>query len=592
MLRRVTIRGFGPHPDTILDFGAITDVIGASESGKTTLLEAVCWVVTGRGPDGRPVGADAVRTGAKRAEVIVELVSGTGLRRTLSPTGSVGRQILRDGGKAQITSESAWATALGALGRDLEVVRYVMAPLAWVELAEGPGGGRPLRDLLDRVLPGGDRLAALAELFPELADDDPDTEKEAIEVRRDANRARDEARGAHQAAARQVEQLRAAAPVVPSGKDVDAARAVIAAADGWKGHIDATAAQRAHDEWHARLRELGDRPKVDGEPPTEEELEAASSARRDAVDAFAAASKDLDRIEGQAVDTHPDVIRAAAKVPEDHGGSCPTCGADWPNAAKAHKDAAAAHKKVVADVTKRREAALKKARTAFGAAEQALSAAEARCKALAAAAAATDWDRSRAQLGDCPPAPALVPPAPGTAQPRAGEVVAARELLEGLRDAEQRAAQHREVVTAAKAEAEAAKATAQERADAAARADRLVEAVRRVPSVLLAGKLQAFNAAMDGVALDLDGDGIVVLVDGRPWRRASAGRMRVADLQFRLALRAAVGPHFVPIFVDQAQDWSGDWPSVAPMVFLWTRAGELRAAARGERGAHGARGAA
>jgi hypothetical protein len=60
-------------------------------------------------------------------------------------------------------------------------------------------------------------------------------------------------------------------------------------------------------------------------------------------------------------------------------------------------------------------------------------------------------------------------------------------------------------------------------------------------------------------------------IDGRPWWLASTGRQIVADARLRLALRSLSGLDWIPVVVDEAQSWSGDWP--AGVVLLLTDGG-------------------
>lgn len=68
-------------------------------------------------------------------------------------------------------------------------------------------------------------------------------------------------------------------------------------------------------------------------------------------------------------------------------------------------------------------------------------------------------------------------------------------------------------------------------------------------------------------------------MDGRPWRRASRGRLIYADAVLRCAIRRAAaakfGPAFgrLPVFVDDVQSWTGEWDGIeAPAVYLVTQA--------------------
>ena len=63
-----------------------------------------------------------------------------------------------------------------------------------------------------------------------------------------------------------------------------------------------------------------------------------------------------------------------------------------------------------------------------------------------------------------------------------------------------------------------------------------------------------------------------VLIDGRPHGLASRGRRIYADLVLRLTLRRALRMTWFPVFVDDAQCWSGGWPETREP----TRAGGMK----------------
>jgi hypothetical protein len=125
-------------------------------------------------------------------------------------------------------TEAQFRESLAPAYRDGEAARLVMFPLGWVPLLEGAGAGRPLRTVLDRMLPGPTASDLLADL-PRVA---PRDERAAAALvttlRGDAKTARGRAQG-----------LRSAVPMTPppagpTDEQVAAARAT----------LDATAAAR------------------------------------------------------------------------------------------------------------------------------------------------------------------------------------------------------------------------------------------------------------------------------------------------------------------------------------------------------------
>jgi hypothetical protein len=184
MITSITVRGLGPLADTTVALRPVevTTIRGRSDAGKTTLLNAVCWALWGVRADGRPLPPEAIREGCERAEVVVELSSGSTIRRTQTRAGSQTRTTQRRGQAAvRHASESALRTALGPLGNpDL---RYVLAPGAdpgrgWQALAAGHG--RDLAALLARATAASGVLRDLGPVS--LRTDDGTAASPAVEV--------------------------------------------------------------------------------------------------------------------------------------------------------------------------------------------------------------------------------------------------------------------------------------------------------------------------------------------------------------------------------------------------------------------------
>ncbi|NCY02939.1 MAG: hypothetical protein EBX36_08535, partial [Planctomycetia bacterium] len=208
------------------------------------------------------------------------------------------------------------------------------------------------------------------------------------------------------------------------------------------------------------------------------------------------------------------------------------------------------------------------------------------------AAAVANWDRRAAAL----PVLEEVPPpqwdGDELGDKAAAHALAAEELIrthERAAGATDAAARERAARAARLDEARRRLAAADAEAE---RVGRLVEAVRRAPTEVARRGADALRIALDGSGVELrlaepgsDGDEVRVYIDGRPGWLASTGRMVLADLSIRLAIRrlaaarspgGLVGYGRLPIVVDRAQDWSGEWPDAPGVWRLVTSPGELR----------------
>jgi len=126
----------------------------------------------------------------------------------------------------------------------------------------------------------------------------------------------------------------------------------------------------------------------------------------------------------------------------------------------------------------------------------------------------------------------------------------------------------------AQSDADTARSAVQASSLEADRVAALVQAVREAPTVAARRQIETLHRAMalDGVRVCISGpeesgDLVTVERDGLPWWMASNGAQVVLDLVLRDALRwlaAKLGGLSwlaeMPIIVDNAQDWSGDWP--------------------------------
>lgn len=177
-----------------------------------------------------------------------------------------------------------------------------------------------------------------------------------------------------------------------------------------------------------------------------------------------------------------------------------------------------------------------------------------------------------------------VGPAPSAARPTEDAAQAATVVLRRAEAA---------TIAAGAAERQRAKAQADVAKDAAAldaatttaaRKAAVLDCARKAPSII-ADRQRALFGDLGCVQLRFPPDegrgtqAIEVLVETEdaaghveivPWERASTGWRILADLHLRAAVRRLSGLDWLPIFVDEAQSWSGDYPAIPGLIQLWT----------------------
>lgn len=591
----LTVSGLGAYPAAVdLRIPDRAEVRGPSQSGKSTLLTAICAALLDTAPEG-PLVEEYVHDAAGRADVTLTLPGGPQVEWSLTRAGTRGIKV--DGDRSP--NAAAHRAALGL--DDLAIARAILVPQNWLVLARSPRA-RALRDVLTAVLPAVDLRAVVAERC-DLRPADPIDLKAAQAAQTSSNRAAAAAEGALAA----LEGAATPAPVqAPPVDRVEKARAFLARHDAWSRYIaELDRWQRvelARQAAAARVDALGPRPPVD-EAALSRARTRCRDARADVERArseLALAGRDLERAQDFVDPAAVDARRAldAAKAAPEH---CPTCAQPWPAVDLAALQARAAEAtqaelderaRRVGPASARHDAA---AAAVAQAGAREVAAHEALDVLEGDARRAAEWDRARAGIPAVDPGPQPT----WEGEPLDSRAVEWRKQAEALLDAAARAAGATEAAERAARDRVVGLDRAREAAAAArAEADRvaaLVEAIRRAPTEAARRGAEALAVALSGTGLELrfaepgdDGDEVRVRVDGRPWWLASTGRLVRADVDLRIALRRLAAARYpavlgrgygaLPVIVDRAQDWSGEWPSDAGVWRLATATGDLRVA--------------
>jgi hypothetical protein len=631
MIASIHMRGLGPHADTLATLApsGVSEVTGATATGKSSMMDAVCFVFWGEDRHGKPFPVDAIRDSGPKSCVDVTLTTASGnvIRRTMRAKDRVQTRTLtpKDGAERTIKTEEEWRASLRRMGSDVKAIRLAMCPDGWVDLAHGELGGKALRDLLASLVPGVGLRAVVADLMAdagyELTDRDASVDQKVVDRLRAESTSRRDARvAAHDASARLVADLEASPPAAVI--DVAPLVAIVAAARTWASYDVAHArsaedlraresAQARRAEWESRRAAIGERPALAADTTG-----ALLAAARNEVQV---AERELTRAQSLAAshtasiaraETAPDVelhdaarkleaLRRDVTAREAAGTTCPTCERPgWESAAAALevaraavRTAEAAHAALSSGAYVRLDTPIRPLRVAAVAAARDLDAAVARVAesraASDAAQAAHDagrggreavaaWDRALAALGAEPVVPSASSAAtpPTVARPAPGDVAAAEQAIAANAQAVGAAREHTRTLAAARARLVVALADADAARTEAARMDALVAACRAAPSVLARQQLDSIGD-VSPVSLDLtEAGGVEVLVDGRSWWRASTGRQIVADLAFRRGLRRLLKLPSLPLFVDEVQSVGGcDLVVEAPAILLRTTDG-------------------
>ena len=562
MFKRISIIGLGPHRDFEAKCrpGGVTSISGPSEIGKSFVLEAILLALWGQSAGGK-FQPEAIHDDFSKAVVELSLDDGRVIRRSITRTRSTTRVIITGRDRRTFSNEADFLAAIGSLGNDSEILRVVLVPMAWQRLVAG--NARKFRDILGRILPGGDVAAEVKRLMKGHAVGDAElswTDKEATNHRRQARKIRDRAAGRKDSADERVAALQAGEAPRPAAVD----RGPIEAARLWdefdRGAGSGAVIVARQAEWDRQKQALGEGPAND--PAAEGAESAAMEAQR--VSAIATRTYQEVYARYQAASLQQQTFGA---LPDP--SMCPMCQRPgWEQGAAMAGQAQAAVMAIQQEFTT--------AQMAHQQAHATLTTANANLdQARHAKAARASWERSIAAMGDRPVSqtPVTVEP-PGVPRPTLDAVQAAR-------------AKEREAIAAGgvrtrwAAELETAKALLETETEThrdanaeAERADLLLDAIRKAPSAVAEEQAKVLGDLGPVSLVFADNPAVSVLIDGRPFWLASRGRQVVADVWLRDGIRRASGLERLPLVVDNIQDEGGQpLPERPPAIHLRTTNG-------------------
>ncbi len=572
MLQQLTVSGLGPHEDFTAQFNPTgrTVVTGPSESGKTSLLEAITFCLWGRSWGGK-FRPEAIHDGMSKAVVEMVLDSGRCIRRSVTRSRSQKRTIKIGEELTEYATEAKFLEALDDLGRDIDTLRVVLAPMEWVPMVSG--NARAFRDLLASILPDADVGSEVERLMAEagqsLHDGDLDlTEKEVMSRRLASKKARDEAQGRLDAAEERLATLRASEPVLDGESAVDPE--ILEAATQWAEYDRKIGVSEARSAAEEALRRWQESRTALGEEP--EWQEAYAQADQRLQQAQWAASQTM-QVYQQAYGQYQTVATQIQQFQGIDPSICPTCRRPgW--------EAGATYVQQLHAFQSQVQTAFEDANAKYQAANQELQlatdfAAEARDATLRRSA----WRDQLQRLGAEPVLPEVpddAPERPEVARPDPDLLTKAQATLRASAAFEGARAQWASNVEAAKATVE--KET-QRHADAAREYERLsalLDAVRAAPSTVAERQALALGD-LGPVTLQFgENPAVEVLIDGRPWWLASRGRQVVADMWLRAAIRRVLEMEWLLLVVDNIQDVGGQpLPDIdGPVLLLQTTDGK------------------
>ena len=633
------ITAFGSHTSTVLALlghpGVVT-VSGASGVGKSLLIDALVFALTGTGRDGRPFDVRTIRNGVDKCEVKAE-IGGHRVKASVTRAGSWARNV---DGVSQPNARDHHA-ALGLDGRT-DVARFVVAPMLTPALL-GKELGRPLRDLLTSVLPKIETRGVVAAMMTArgVALDPSDSVdlNDAEVALTSANAARNPAAAVLQRAQGALDGIEVV-PAGPTDAEAEAARAVVGAAAEWArydritaGAADRVAHRRSLEEVVAApLPELtpddaiaSARAVLERDAAHRAYVQAVADRRASLAAREVAEMEQARRTRARAelgevpavVDVKPitDEIGAVERglaALRAKAVPCGECGAPKlqdPERVKKGDEKLAALRERLASALEGNRAAATHARALAGIGDDVAipdvgPAPVAPCEPPDAAQVATAnatltdaatsarlresaiaaRDRASSTLASLADAADDVGPGPTAPRPTDDAAQAAAAVI---RRSEATA------IAAGAAERQRARAVADVARDTAAldtatttatRKAAVLDCARKAPSII-ADRQRALFGDLGCVQLRFPPDegrstaAIEILVETEdaaghveivPWDRASTGWRILADLHLRAAVRRLSGLDWLPIFVDEAQSWSGDYPEIPGLIQLWT----------------------
>lgn len=618
MFTHITIQGLGPYDSATLDLsrGRTTLVRGASESGKSTLVDAVCFALWGTDAAGKKFSTTKIRDGEPFAEVSLTTGKGMVFRRRIDRGRKTSRSLIEPGDLSEalrtqrFSTENDWRQRIAQLGNE-DTLRLLLAPGSWIPLAQGAGGGRPLRDLLQQLLPittpVHEHVAALlVEAGKEPRGERAHmTEAAAADERREAKRREAMLAGGVEALEANIIALEEAAdePLLDRA-EIDRRHRLIAAhekaiADGRaveRRAQEIAQAQQRQADWEARRAEIGEAPSA-----PQLDLEAVKRDRGalrrqlgEAREGLASREATLERLapvipelpEGWEWNDgkHGGVLRtyvASLSVASGRASVGVTLDVPGPDEEAASRGGWSPPTEVDQDihvdalryVLAQHAAAqsadkVEAAKVAVEEAAQRLQVAEQRVQDIEATVERTESEHealSRHQaatraLGRKPEVPEPLEPVTPPS-----EHLTAEEVSEYHAAKSQRPRTH---IDKTRDERDRVRAELDVQREAVEYFSALVEAIRQAPSRVLAEQLEALGDL--GPVTLIPGEGtssspsLSVLIDGRDWGDASTGRQVVADAALRLALRAALGLRWWPVVIDNVTSVAGQEIPDAP----------------------------
>jgi len=576
MFRAITIQGLGLDETLALSVKQPTNISRRSMRGKTRLARGLMLLLTGREPWGsspEPRNDKPITITANTRTMVLERTIKRDKRGNLQHR----RKLEIDGAEVNVSSERKWQAALNDIGPsygDPDVIRLVCWPLAWQRLEASDKDGRALRDALLGCLDTAAAMAKIVKASSVYKDGDPLDEKGATEARRLARKNAQTAEGRVREAEASAERLE---PVqAPEEADVEKARAMMKRRADWDAFETYLSAYEAWVDWHERRERLGERPSPLADGVLEDARERADKARKARDEEW----QQVDGGEGLVREARRMLETAerdlAAHVKPTDSTTCPECNHEWIQGfdEEAWDQAHAA----LAETKERRQATLDDATKALEAARGASTiaeiehdnAAEALEDLQAQSAAYVAWAERLAMMGQEPQEPSPSVQQPQGVPPTPIDVAAAQGVIEQAQRAEGAGQLRDEDRQRAAKALDAARAKLKAAAAEADRLDKLVEVIREAPAQLLPYAVEALEDTGPAKVV-ASGAGVTVHINGHPWQEASQGELIHADLYLRAAIRRAYGVRWLPLIVEQAQDWSEDWGDVqAPAYMLWT----------------------